>query len=145
MRQGADGPLKCIRHVAMKVVMESASPKSVKIIISRTSLQELMRAAVLCDSTTKSRKQMCGVRSIRYEVKKKRSTGGRRVEDGVLGEVGYAGLKVCHQVYHCLETDTMAAIHGDDITAEGEPEKLDCLDEILKQLVVVRSARQQKA
>ena len=88
------------------------------------------------------------VRSAKYPLrgeKKKRSTGGRRVEDGVLGEVGYAGLKVCHQVYHCLETDTMAAIHGDDITAEGEPEKLDCLDEILKQLVVVRSARQQKA
>ena len=35
-----------IRHVAMEVVMESASLKSVKIIISRTSLQERMRAAV---------------------------------------------------------------------------------------------------
>ena len=46
-------------------------------------------------------------------------------------------LKVCHQVYHCLETDYMAAIHGDDIIAEGEPEKLDRLDEVLKQLVVV--------
>ena len=73
-------------------------------------------------STTKSRKQMCGVRSIRNVLKKKRSTGGRRVEEGVLGEVGYAGLKVCHQVYHCLETDMMAAIHGDDVTAEGERE-----------------------
>ena len=31
----------------------------------------------------------------------------------------------------------MAAIHGDDIIAEGEPEKLDRLDEVLKQLVVV--------
>ena len=45
---------------------------------------------------------MCGVRGIRYVVKKKRSTGGRRVEERVLGEAGYAGLKVCHQVYHCL-------------------------------------------
>ena len=40
----------------------------------------------------------------------------------VLGEAGYAALKVCHQVYHYLETDSMAAIHGDDIIAEGEPE-----------------------
>ena len=31
----------------------------------------------------------------------------------------------------------MAAIHGDDIIAEGEPEKLDRLDEGLKQLVVI--------
>ena len=49
MRQGAVGPFVRIRHVAMKVVMESASPKSVKIIISRTSLQERTRAAVLCE------------------------------------------------------------------------------------------------
>ena len=47
MTQGADGPFIRIRHVAMEVVMESASLKSVKIIISRTSLQERMRAAVL--------------------------------------------------------------------------------------------------
>ena len=57
---------------------------------------------------------------------------------GVLKEAGYAALKVCHQVYHCLETDSMAAIHGDDIIAEGEPEKLDRLDEELKQLVEVK-------
>ena len=57
---------------------------------------------------------------------------------GVLQEAGYAALKVCHQVYHCFETDSMAAIHGDDIIAEGEPEKLDRLDEVLKQLVVVK-------
>ena len=57
---------------------------------------------------------------------------------GVLKETGHAALKVCHQVYHCLETDPMAAIHGDDIIAEGEPEKLDRLDEVLKRLVVVK-------
>ena len=57
---------------------------------------------------------------------------------GVLKEAGYAALKVRHQVYHCLETDLMAAIHGDDIIAEGEREKLDCLDEVLKRLVVVK-------
>ena len=95
-------------------------------------------------STTNSRNQMCGVRGIRHVVRKKRSTSGRRVEEGVLGEVGYAGLKVCHQVYHCLEMDTMAVIHGDDIIAEGEPEKMDRLDEILRQLVVVGSARQRQ-
>ena len=88
---------------------------------------------------------MFGGRGIRYVVKKKRSTSDRRVEERVLGEVGNAGLKECHQVYHCLETDTMAAIHRDDITAEGETEKLDRLDEELKQLVVVRSAGQQQA
>ena len=57
---------------------------------------------------------------------------------GVLKEAGYAALKVNHQVYHCFETDSMAAIHGGDIIADGEPEKLDRLDEALKQLVVVK-------
>ena len=32
----------------------------------------------------------------------------------------------------------MAAIHGDDIIAEGEPKDLDRLDEVLKKLVVVK-------
>ena len=32
----------------------------------------------------------------------------------------------------------MAAIHGDDIIAEGEPEKLNRLDEVLKQMVTVK-------
>ena len=51
---------------------------------------------------------------------------------GVLGEAGYAALKVCHRVYHCLEADSMAAIHGDDIIAGGEPEKLNRVDEVPK-------------
>ena len=42
----------------------------------------------------------------------------------------------------CLETDSKAAIHGNDIIAEGEPEKLDRLDEVLKQLVVVKRQKQ---
>ena len=46
---------------------------------------------------------------------------------GVLKEAGFAALKVCHQVYHCFETDSTAASQGDDIIAEGEPEKLDRL------------------
>ena len=58
--------------------------------------------------------------------------------NGVLTEAGFAALKVCHQVYHCLETDSMVVIHGDDIIAEGEPEKLDCLDEVLTRFVVVK-------
>ena len=57
---------------------------------------------------------------------------------GVLKEAGYAALKVCHQVYHCLETDSMAAIHCNDNIAKREPEKLNRLDEVLKQLVVVK-------
>ena len=56
----------------------------------------------------------------------------------VLGEAGDAVLKVCHQVYCCLDADSMAAIHGDDIIAEGELEELDRLDEVLKRLVVVK-------
>ena len=56
----------------------------------------------------------------------------------VLKEAGYAALKACHQVCHCLETNSMAAIHGDDIIAEGEPEKMDRLDEVPKRLVVVK-------
>ena len=140
MREGADG-LFVRRHFAMTVVMESASPKSVKIIISRTSLQERTRAAVLCELMEDTSA------ALHHEEPQTdaRSTGGRRVEGGVLGEVGYAGLKVCHQIYHCFEMDTMAAIHGDDIIAEGEPEKMDRLDRILRQLVVVRSARQRQA
>ena len=43
---------------------------------------------------------------------------------GVLEEAGYAALKACHQVYYCVEPDSMAEAHGDDIIAEGEPEKL---------------------
>ena len=57
---------------------------------------------------------------------------------GVLGEAGYAALKVCHQIYYCLEADSMAAIHRDDIIAEGEPDTLNYLDEVLKRLVVVK-------
>ena len=57
---------------------------------------------------------------------------------GVLKEAGYAALRVCQQVYHCLEVDSMAAIHGDDIIVEGEPKDLDRLDEVLKKLVVVK-------
>ena len=90
MRGGADGLFVRIRHVAMKVVVESASPKSVKIIISRTSLQERTRAAVLCELMEDTSA------ALHHEEPQTdvRSTGGRRVEEGVLGEVGYAGLKV---------------------------------------------------
>ena len=44
---------------------------------------------------------------------------------------------IFHQVFDCLETDSMAATHGYDVIAEGEPEKLDRLDEVLNRLVVV--------
>ena len=33
---------------------------------------------------------------------------------------------------------TALRLHGDDIIAEGEPEKLNRLDEVLEQLVVVK-------
>ena len=52
---------------------------------------------------------------------------------GFLGEAGHAALKVRHQVYYCLEADSMVAIHGDGIIAEGEPEKLNRLEEVLVQ------------
>ena len=57
---------------------------------------------------------------------------------GVLKEAGYAALRVCQQVYYCQEVDSLAAIHGDDIIAEGEPKDLDRLDDVLKKLVVVK-------
>ena len=41
------------------------------------------------------------------------------------------------QVYYCPGADSMAAAHGDDIIAEGEPGELDRLDEVSKRLVVV--------
>ena len=44
----------------------------------------------------------------------------------------------CVTIHYCLEADSMAAIHGDDIIAEGEPKKLNRLDEVLKHLVVVK-------
>ena len=70
MRQGADEPFVRIRHVAREVVMESASLKSVKI-ISRTSLQERMRAAVFHEpmedsSAALHHEQSQDVRSARY-------------------------------------------------------------------------------
>ena len=65
-----------------------------------------------------SHKQMCGLQGIRYVVKKKRSTCGRRVGEGVLGDAGYAGLKVCHQSCYCLELD---AIRADEINTYGRP------------------------
>ena len=40
-----------------------------------------------------------------------RSTGGKSVQEGVLGEVG---LKICPKVYRCLKMNTMAAIDGVD-------------------------------
>ena len=55
----------------------------------------------------------------------------------VFGEAGCAALKVCYQVYYCPDADSMAACHGDDIIAEGEPEELERLDEVSKRLVVV--------
>ena len=56
----------------------------------------------------------------------------------VLGEAGYTSLKVCHQVYHCLEADTMAAIHGDDIIAGSELVELDRREEERKRWVAVK-------
>ena len=50
---------------------------------------------------------------------------------GVL-KAGYAALRVCQQVHQCLDVDWMAAIHGDDIIAEGEAKDLDRLDEVQK-------------
>ena len=74
-REPSDGPFVRIRDVAMKVVMESASPKSVKIIISRTSLQERTRAAVLCElmedtsAALHHEEQQADVRSARYPLR----------------------------------------------------------------------------
>ena len=115
-----------IRHVAMEVVMESASLKSVKIIISRTSLQERMRTVFYepMEDTSAAlhyEQPQADVRSasIRYEVKKKRSAGGRRVvKEFSEREAGCAGLMVRHQPYYFLELD---AIRADEINTYGRP------------------------
>ena len=62
------------------------------------------------------------------------SSGKEKKETNTKYELGGHEDKVCY----CFEADSMAAIHGDDIIAEGEPEKLNRLDEVLKQLVVVK-------
>ena len=58
----------------------------------------------------------------------------------VLGVAGDATLKVCHQVYYCLDATRWLQSTAGDIIAEGEPEELNRLDEVLKRLVVVKSA-----
>ena len=42
--------------------------------------------------------------------------------------------KVCHQVFYCLDADSI----GEDIIADGEPEELGRLFEVLKRWVVVK-------
>ena len=49
-------------------------------------------------------------------------------------------MRCSRQVTRCITAlmrTQMAASHGDDIIAEGEPEELDRLDEVSKRLVVV--------
>ena len=65
-----------------------------------------------------------------------RSTGGRRVEEG-----SSRRSRICRTqgMWPSLSLFWDGAINGNDIIAEGEPEKLDRLDEVLKQLVVVKA------
>ena len=48
---------------------------------------------------------------------------------GVLGEAGYGVLKVCHQVFFCLEADSTGAITATTSSQKASP---------LKHLVVVK-------
>ena len=70
MREGAHGLLVRIRHVAMKVVRESASPKSVKIIICPRAavLRELMKDT---SSALHHEQPQTDVRSERYPLRSK--------------------------------------------------------------------------
>ena len=147
MKEGAN--MEVAHGVRFDTFAGTAPLKCIKIIISRAAPIKNTRGGhsrVLCTV----RHQRCVLASPRGEEEagymwqmERAMCGTRRASrlfqehmKGVLKETGYAALKVCHQVYHCLETDSMAAIHGDDIIAEGAPEKLDRVDEVLRQLVV---------
>ena len=56
----------------------------------------------------------------------------------VLAEAGYLALKVSRQVFYNAETDSLAALHGDDIITEAEPWDLDKLDTVLRAKVNVK-------
>ena len=84
---------------------------------------------------------MCGLQGIRYVVKKKRSTCGRRVGEGVLGDAGYAGLKVCHQSVTAWSWTQSVLTRS----TRMQTKRLDRLDEILLHWVVVRSSWQKQA
>jgi hypothetical protein len=51
-----------------------------------------------------------------------------------LSKCGYVALKITRQVFYNAQNDSMAALHGDDIIAEGESEALDRLDAALTPL-----------
>ena len=130
MREAADGLFVRIRHVAMKVVMESASPKSFVIIISRTSLQERMGAAVFHEhmedisAALHHEESQTDVRSARYPLRGKEEAEyrwqTRRRRSSLRSRI--CRTQGMSPSIHSLETDTMAAIRDNDITAEGETE-----------------------
>ena len=166
MTEGADGAFLRSRLVAMEVVhgirfdtfAGTAPLKCIKIMISiaasiKNDRGRHTRALALYDISVAfwhaqlphdepiAMYPLRGEEEAGYMWQMKRAMYGTRRALRLFQEhmkAGYAALKVCHQVYYCLEADSMAAIHGDDIIAEGEPEKLNRLDEVLKQLVVVK-------
>ena len=125
----------------------TAPLKCIKIIISRAaSIKNDRGHARLPHDEPIAMYPPRGEEEAGYMLQMKRAMCGRRRASrffqkhmkGILGEAGYAALKVCHQENYCLEADSMAALHGDDIIAEGDPEKLNRLDEVLKQFVVAK-------
>ena len=133
-------PLKCIKIIISRAASIKNTRGGHPRLLALYDISVAFWHALLPEDEPIAMYPPCGEEEAAYMWQMKRAMYGTRRASrlfqehmkGVLTEAGHAALKVCHQVYHCLETDLMAAIHGDDIIAEGEPEKLDRLDEVLK-------------
>ena len=140
MKEGADGPFVRSRLVAMEVAhgirfdtfAGTAPLKCIKIIISvAASIENDRGRHTVCSPCTTSALRWHvphgkpiamypprGEEEAGYMWQMLRAMYGTRRASrlfqehmkGVLGEAGYAALKVCHQVHHCFEADSMAAI-----------------------------------
>ena len=153
VKEGVNGPFARSRLVAMEVAngvrfetfAGTAPLKCIKIIISRAASIKNTRGvhshvlalydisvavwhALLPENEPIAMYPPRGEEEAGYMWQMKRAMCGTRRASRLFQE----------HMYHCLATDPMAAIHGDDIIAEGEQEKLDRLDEVLKQLAVVK-------
>ena len=134
MKEGVNGPFVRSRLLAMEVA-HGAPLKCTKIITSRAASikntrGEHSRVLALHDISVAFRHALLpedepiamypprGEEEAGHIWQMKRAMYGTRRASrlfqehmkGVLKEAGYAALKVCHQVYHCLGTDSMAAI-----------------------------------
>ena len=101
------------RLVAMKVAHGVRSVTFVDT-IALTCMQIVSRVAALKNVRGRRRRELA-LYDVNVAILHKRQRmsklecSWKRTQKGVLTEAGYAALKVCHPVYHCFETDSMAA------------------------------------